>query len=94
MPTAMKNAARLDLRVNKHTKHLISRAAALSGQTVSEFVKGVAVSKAQSVLREHEMTVLSERDWRIFVSVLDSNTKPNAALARAAQEYNAHRGRS
>jgi len=38
--------------------------------------------------RPHKYTILSERDWKKFLSIIDSDAKPNATLAKAAREYN------
>lgn len=83
------NVERLDIRLDPPAKNMIRQAAAYTGQTISEFIKSVAVRKAKSVVREHQLTLLSERDWKKFLSLIDSDAKPNAALAKAAREYNA-----
>ena len=81
----MPTATRIDFRVDKTTKALIERAAALRGQTLSDFAKLTLVSKAQHVLKQHQQTVLTDRDRDIFIAMLDAGVKPNAALRKAAR---------
>lgn len=83
----MSGTARVDFRVDLGTKALIKRAAMLNGETLSDFAKGVLVRKARHVVREREQTVLTDRDRDIFLALLDSKAKPNAALRRAANLY-------
>ena len=61
MATASKNE-RLDLRLPAGQKKTIKRTAALSGQTVSNFVLGTVVRRSRKVIREAETVVVSDRD--------------------------------
>ena len=46
------------------------------------------VREAREVIREHDVTELSERDRDIFVSILDdADAAPNEALSAAAERY-------
>lgn len=58
------------------------------GPTVSDFAVSTLVQAARRILREQQVTRLSERDRQLFVKMLDDqSTKPNQALARAAKRY-------
>jgi uncharacterized protein (DUF1778 family) len=84
------SAARLDVRLTAELKKLIQEAATLSGRTVSDFAVATLADAAQRIIQQHSMTMLSDRDRDIFLKMLDADTKPNAALRRAAQHYRKH----
>lgn len=80
--------ARLNFRLNGELKKLIEDAAAQTGQTVSDFAISTLVDSARRVLREHEVTRLSNRDREVFAAMMDNpTTEPNEALKRAAKRY-------
>ena len=83
----MATSSRLDFRVDSKSKRIIEQAASALGQSISDFAKSTLLSKARNVLRQHHETVLSDRDRDIFLAMLDSNAKPNAALKKAAKAY-------
>ena len=92
MSATIKNDARLDFRLNGQAKELIERAAALNGQTVSDFAASTLLEKARQVLQAETTRNLSEKDARLFLAMLDE-VRPNAALKRAAKRYKArHHG--
>ena len=79
---------RLDLRLPADKKQTIEQAAALSGQTVSNFILSTTVRQARKVIRESASIELSNRDRDRFLAALDdADAKPNAALLRAAGRY-------
>jgi uncharacterized protein (DUF1778 family) len=80
--------ARLNFRLPSVLKRTIEQAAALSGQTVSDFAVSTLIRGARSVLEEHDRTRLTDRDRDRFIALLDaSETRPNKALAAAARKY-------
>jgi uncharacterized protein (DUF1778 family) len=90
---AAQRKERLDLRLPADQKLEIERAAALSGQTVSNYILGTMVPKSRKVIREAEVITLSARDRARVMAALDNvEAKPNAALLRAAKRYNATMG--
>ena len=83
-----KRDARLNFRINSELKKSIEDAAAQTGQTVSEFAISTLIRESRRILREEQVTYLSERDRQLFVEMLDdSSTKPNSALVAAAKRY-------
>jgi uncharacterized protein (DUF1778 family) len=82
-----KNDVRLDFRLNRRVKEVIERAAAVSGQSVSEFAVSTLYRTATEVLEKEQVTRLSNRDRDVFLALLDSDGKPNEALKRAARRY-------
>lgn len=85
---AATNKARINFRLSDDLKKTIEDAAAELGQTISDFCISTLTQAARQVLRDHEITRLSERDRRRFVAMLDDvSSKPNKALTRAARQY-------
>ena len=78
---------RLEIRVRPEHKQLIERAAAASGQVVSQFVVPILLRRAERVLRRSEWTVLSERDREAFLEILDSDEPPSSALVDAFERH-------
>ena len=88
MSATAKNDARLNFRLPSHLKQTIEQAAALTGQTLSDFAVSTLVRSARSVIEEHDRTVLSNRDRDRFLSLLDdADASPNEALLGAARRY-------
>jgi len=80
--------ARLDFRLTKDVKRTIEQAAAVRGQSLTDFALSTLYEKAKRVLEEESMRSLSNRDRDIFLQMLDDTTrKPNQALRRAAARY-------
>ncbi len=86
-----KSDSRLDFRLNRQVKEVIERAAAVSGQSVSDFAVSALYRTAKEVLEGEQTTRLSNRDRDIFLAMLDSDAKPNEALKRATKRYKSRR---
>jgi uncharacterized protein (DUF1778 family) len=79
---------RLDVRLPSDLKRQLEQAAALLGQSVSAFVLGLVVPKAQQIIQEASIVELSDRDSRRFFAALDDDrAEPNDAMRRAADRY-------
>ncbi len=88
MPSSTKSDARLNFRLAADMKDTIEEAAALTGQTVSDFAISVLVGSARRVIQEHDKTVLTNRDRDTFLALLDqTDARPNTALVAAARRY-------
>jgi uncharacterized protein (DUF1778 family) len=79
--------ARIEIRVDRSSKELIEKAAALLGQTLSSFVVSRMVRDAREIIDAHHRTEVSLADWERFHEILAKPKPPNAALKRAAQRY-------
>jgi uncharacterized protein (DUF1778 family) len=75
--------ARLGIRVDRRTKEMVARAAALERRTLTDFCLTALTAAARHTIAQHEMLVLSERDRQIFFDILIHPPKPNARLRRA-----------
>lgn len=85
--TNIKRTERLDFRITSENKRLIEQAAALSEQTVSDFVLSVTLPIAKEKLAESHLTKLSNKDRDLFLALLDDESEPNEALKRGAKKY-------
>ena len=79
--------ARIEIRVDRTSKELMEKAAALLGQTLSSFVVSRMVSDAREIIDAHHRTEVSLADWERFHDILANPKSPNAALKRAARRY-------
>jgi uncharacterized protein (DUF1778 family) len=93
MAMVTKNDARVDFRLSSQAKAVIEEAAALTGQSLSDFAVSTLLEKATQILDAKSLRSLSERDARIFLSVLDAE-QPNQALREAAAWYKENYGGS
>lgn len=84
--------ARLEARMSATQKHLLQRAAALSGRTLSDFVVVSALDAARRVIAEHESIHLSREEQLAFVQALLNPTESNERLKRAAKAYRQRTG--
>lgn len=79
--------ARLEARITAEQKDLLSRAAALVGRSITDFVVTSAYETAVRTIREHQAMILSERDRKIFVGALLNPRVAGARLRKAARRY-------
>ncbi len=78
---------RLEARVSAEQKEVLQRAAALHGQSLSDFVISRAFQAAQEAIREHDIITLTARDSQLFVETLLNPPAPGAKLRAAAARY-------
>lgn len=93
MPSGTQNDARVDFRLPRKAKAIIEEAAAIRGQSLSDFAVSTLLERANQIVDAERVRVLSERDARIFLGLLDSG-KPNKALRKAAAWYKENYGGS
>jgi uncharacterized protein (DUF1778 family) len=82
--------SRLEARITEEQKDLLSRAAALLGRSLSDFVVTCAYETAARTLREYQTMTLSNRDREVFVAALLKAPAPGARLRKAARRYKRH----
>jgi uncharacterized protein (DUF1778 family) len=78
---------RLSCRVSARIKSRAEEAAALLGQSITDFTEAALADKAQSVLDQHERIILSARDFARFVASIESPKEPSQKLSEAWDEY-------
>ncbi len=84
---AKSRSVRLDMRLDTRTKILIERAAAITGQTLTDFALSNLVQSAMATIERHERLVMTDRDRDRFLKALDRPPKPLPALAKAARRH-------
>ncbi len=82
-----RKSGRIEARVTPETQDAISRAASLTGKSVTEFVVSSSLDAANRVIRAQERMALSDADRRTFFAALAEPPAPNKAAVRAAREY-------
>ncbi|MCQ8130733.1 type II toxin-antitoxin system TacA family antitoxin [Methylomonas rivi] len=87
MPTTSTDYERIDLRTSTEIKTLISRAASLSGVSLSAFLVSAAQERAKQIVSDSETLNLSSRDWDAFFNALDNTETARPKLQTAADEY-------
>lgn len=80
---AVENNRRMNLRLRPEQKATLLRAAALKNTDLTDFVLQPALREAQEVIAEAERIVLSERDSRMVLDLLENPPAPNAKLRAA-----------
>jgi len=86
--SATNSDARINFRLSGDLKKTIEDAAAELGQSISDFAISTLVQTARQILRDQQVTRLSERDRQRFAAMLDDeSSKPCDALVKAAKRY-------
>jgi uncharacterized protein (DUF1778 family) len=78
---------RLEARLTGSQKELLLRAAALRGQSLTDFVVSAASETARGVVRDYDVLELSRRDQVAFAKKLLAPEPANAKLKEAVAEY-------
>ena len=85
--TANEAYVRLSCRVSARIKSRAEEAAAVLGQSMTDFTEAALADKAQAVLDQHDRIVLSERDFAQFVASIENPKEPSQKLRDAWAEY-------
>ncbi len=75
--------ARLDLRLEKHEKDRIAKAAALRGLAVSAFVRDAVLREADTAIAANADVTLSAQESRRFLAALYASFHPGDDLMKA-----------
>ena len=76
---------RIELRATSEEKHLLASAAAYERLDLTTFVMRQALPAARSVVESHERIVLSARDAKRVLALLENPPEPTPALLAAAR---------
>jgi uncharacterized protein (DUF1778 family) len=76
---------RIELRATREEKRLIAEAAAREQLDVTRFIMRSVLPVAREVVRRSEQIVLSERDSKRVLELLEKPPKPTEALIAAAR---------
>jgi len=76
---------RIDLRLNEDDKHMIEEAAAITNQSISQFMVSTASERAAEVIDQHRRLLLNEESWSLVMDAITNPPVPNDRLIRAAK---------
>ncbi|MEO5658199.1 MAG: DUF1778 domain-containing protein [Polaromonas sp.] len=82
---AVKENSRLALRVSPADKAKLMRAVALERTDMTDFILRNALRAADEIIDHAERMVLSARDTRLWLDLLDNPPQANARLMAAAK---------
>ncbi|EAR4894941.1 DUF1778 domain-containing protein [Salmonella enterica] len=75
---------RIDLRLNEDDKQMIEEAAAMTNQSISQFMVSTASERAAEVIDQHRRLLLNEESWKLVMDAITNSPAPNDRLKRAA----------
>jgi uncharacterized protein (DUF1778 family) len=81
---------RISARVPETVYALLTRAAALTGSTVNQFLVQAALERARAVIEEESIIRLSGESSEVFFEAIENPPEPNEKLKAA---FRAHRER-
>ncbi|MEZ4532159.1 MAG: DUF1778 domain-containing protein [Thermomicrobiales bacterium] len=81
--TTVETNKRLQIRVSPDHKARISRAAAIQGMDLTQFVTQSALREANAVIEKEERITVSERDFALIMELLENPPEPNEKLKAA-----------
>lgn len=76
---------RIDLRLNEDDKSMIEEAAAMTNQSISQFMVSTASERAAEVIDQHRRLILNEQSWNLVMDAISNPPAPNDRLKRAAK---------
>ena len=76
---------RIDLRLTDDDKSMIEEAAAMTNQTITQFMVASASERAAEVIEQHRRLILSEESWNLVMNASSNPPAPNDRLKRAAK---------
>ena len=79
--------ARLDLSLNQPAKEKIEQAAAVSHQSITDYVISSLLRASEEALERQQLIQLTNRDRDLFLAALETDVRPNRALRNAADRF-------
>lgn len=64
---------------------MIEEAAAMTNQTITQFMVASASERAAEVIEQHRRLILSEESWNLVMDAISNPPAPNDRLKRAAK---------
>jgi uncharacterized protein (DUF1778 family) len=77
----------LNFRLDPEIKARVVRAAAITGQEVTDFTVATLNEKASEILACHDSLTLDGDDYQFFLNALADNRKPSKRSRDAARRY-------
>ena len=83
----MSNKDRMHFRLDPAIKQRVARAAAITGQGLTDFAVAALSERADEILERHESVVLSRKDYSFFLKSLDHSPRPSRRSRTVASRY-------
>ncbi|EEB5174092.1 DUF1778 domain-containing protein [Salmonella enterica subsp. enterica serovar Newport] len=83
MPVLKKQ--RIDLRLNEDDKNMIEEAAAMTNQSISQFMVSTASERAAEVINQHRRLILNEESWDLVMDAISNPPLPDDRVKRSAK---------
>ncbi|WP_411512008.1 DUF1778 domain-containing protein [Escherichia coli] len=74
---------RIDLRLTDDDKSIIEEAAAMSNQSITQFMVSGAAERAVKVIEQHRRLVLSEESWNLVMDAISNPPAPDQEEKRS-----------
>lgn len=78
---------RMNFRLSPEIKAKIVRAAAITGQQLTDFAVSTLNEKADEILEQHNSIVLKSEDYEFFLASLSEEKEPSLNSLKAASRY-------
>ena len=85
------NKDRMNFRLDPEIKERVARAAAITGQGLTDFAVSALSERADEVLARHESLLLTGEDYKFFLAALGEGRDTSDRARAAAERY--RRGR-
>lgn len=86
-----RNKDRMNFRLDPEIKERVARAAAITGQELTDFAVSALSERADEVLARHESLLLTSEDYEFFLGALNEDRETSERSRMAAERY--RRGR-
>lgn len=78
---------RMNFRLSPEIKAKIVRAAAITGQQLTDFAVSTLNEKANEILQQHDNITLNSQDYEFFLDSLSQENQPSQTSLNAANRY-------
>ncbi|MFY9224299.1 MAG: DUF1778 domain-containing protein [Blastocatellia bacterium] len=78
---------RMNFRLSTEIKAKIIKAAAITGQQLTDFAVSTLNEKANEILEQHNNIVLKSEDYEFFLASLSEEKEPSLNSLKAASRY-------
>lgn len=87
--STMSEQSRMNIRLASAVKERVARAAALSGQDMTEFAVATLSEKADMIIERHDHLLLGSEDHEFFLQALDQTQvqEPSNRSRSATEKY-------
>lgn len=82
--TPTQDKERMNFRLDPEIKACVVRAAAITGQGLTDFAVSAINEKASEVLQRHDNITLDSREYNFFLDALEDNGQVPSRRSRAA----------